>query len=136
MRYDLIFIGTALAALFVGEGLGIYMGIAQDFTFVPVHVHLNLLGWVTLALFGVMHRLYPALAASRMAMTQCVLAIVASLAMPAGLAILLMTQDATVVKLASLAVILGTILFIVMFVRAQMRAPKGDARLGAGAPAA
>jgi hypothetical protein len=134
MRYDLIFIGTALAALLVGEGIGIYMGVAQDFTFVPVHVHLNLLGWVTLALFGVLHRLYPQLGASRMAMAQCALAIIASLAMPAGLAIMLITQDATLVKLASLAVILGTILFIVMFARSHTA--KRDARLGAEAPAA
>lgn len=131
MRYDLIFLGTALGALLVGEGLGIYMGIAQDFTFVPVHVHLNLLGWVTLALFGVMHRLYPGLAASRMAPWQCGLAIISSLAMPAGLAVLLTTHDATLVKLASLAVILGTVLFIVMFARAHNRPG-----LGARAPAA
>lgn len=128
MRYDLIFIGTALACLLVGEGIGIYMGVAQDFTFVPVHVHLNLLGWVTLGVFGILHRLYPALGASRLAGVQCVLAIASSLAMPAGLAAMLLTQDATLVKYASLAVILGTLLFIVMFVRAL--AAKGDARLG------
>lgn len=67
MRYDFIFIVTALLCLLVGEGLGIHMGINQDFTLVPAHVHLNLLGWVTLALFGLTHRAYPALATSRMA---------------------------------------------------------------------
>ena len=117
MRYDLIFIGTALACLLVGEGLGIYMGIAQDFLLVPAHVHLNLLGWVTLAAFGLMHRAYPALAASRMAGFQCGLAIIANIAMPAGLAVMLLTHDAAVVKYASLGVILATLLFIIMFVR-------------------
>jgi hypothetical protein len=119
MRYDLIFITTALLCLLVGEALGIHMGISQDFTLVPAHVHLNLLGWVTLAAFGLMHRAYPALATSRMALAQCVLAIIANIAMPASLAMMLLspTHDATVLKYASMAVILATLLFAIMFVR-------------------
>jgi hypothetical protein len=31
---------------------GILMAIAQDFTLAPAHAHLNLLGWVTMALYG------------------------------------------------------------------------------------
>lgn len=118
MRYDLIFITTALFCLLVGEGLGIYMGINQDFLLVPAHVHLNLLGWVTLAAFGLMHRAYPGLAQSRFAAAQCFGAIAFNLAMPAGLAVMLTspTHDATLVKWASLGVILATALFIYMFI--------------------
>jgi hypothetical protein len=32
------------------------MGIAQDFTLSPAHAHLNLLGWVTMAIYGLYHR--------------------------------------------------------------------------------
>jgi hypothetical protein len=119
MRYDVIFITTALLCLLAGEAMGIHMGISQDFTLVPAHVHLNLLGWVTLAAFGLMHRAYPALGASRMALAQCVLAIISSIAMPTGLAMMLTSSnhDATLVKYASLAVILATLMFIIMFVR-------------------
>lgn len=119
MRYDIIFISTALLCLLVGESLGIHMGISQDFTLVPAHVHLNLLGWVTLAAFGLMHRAYPALGTSRMAAVQCVLAIVANIAMPVGLVVMLLgsTHDETLVKYASVAVILATLLFIIMFIR-------------------
>lgn len=118
MRYDLIFITTALFCLLVGEGLGIYMGINQDFLLVPAHVHLNLLGWVTLAAFGLMHRAYPDLAHSKLAAVQCFGAIAFNLAMPAGLAVMLLspTHDATLVKFASLGVILATAAFIWMFV--------------------
>lgn len=52
---DFCFIVAALAAL-GGMGLGIFMGIAQDFTLSPAHAHLNLLGWVTMALYGLYHR--------------------------------------------------------------------------------
>lgn len=119
MRYDIIFLATALFCLLAGEAIGIYMGVSQDFLLTPAHAHLNLLGWVTLALFGLTHRAYPALAASRMAMAQCGLAVLANIGMPAGLALMLTspTHDATLVKLASLAVILATAMFIYMFVR-------------------
>ena len=117
MRYDLIFITTALLCLFVGEGVGIYMGISQNFTLAPAHAHLNLLGWVTLAAFGLMHRAYTGLAKSRLAMAQCAMAVFFNIAMPAGLAIMLLGGGHTLVKLASLGVILATALFIVMFMR-------------------
>lgn len=121
MRYDLTFITTALLCLIVGEGVGIYMGMAQNFTLSPAHAHLNLLGWVTLAAFGLMHRAYPGLAKSRMAMPQCLMALFFNLAMPAGLAMMLLGGGDTLVKLASLGVILATAMFIAMFVR-QARA--------------
>lgn len=117
MRYDLIFITTALFCLLVGEGLGIYMGVSQNFTLSPAHAHLNLLGWVTLAAFGLMHRAFPGLATSRLAGAQCAMAVFFNLAMPTGLAIMLLGGSETIVKLASLGVILATAMFIWMFVR-------------------
>lgn len=52
---DFCFVVAALAAL-GGMGLGIVMGISQDFTLAPAHAHLNLLGWVTMAIYGLYHR--------------------------------------------------------------------------------
>lgn len=126
MRYDLIFITTALLCLLVGEGLGIYMGISQNFTLSPAHAHLNMLGWVTLAAFGLIHRVYPALAASRLAGLQCAMAIGFNLAMPTGLAIMLLGGGASVVKLASLGVIIATAMFVWMFA-AKVRAAAASA---------
>jgi|SRR5690606_4798622 hypothetical protein len=117
MRYDIIFITAALVCLLFGEGLGIYMGIGQDFTLSPAHAHLNMLGWVTLALFGLTHRTFPALGASRLAGLQCVMAIAFNIAMPAGLAIALSGGPATMVKFASLGVLLATLLFVWLFIR-------------------
>lgn len=47
---------TAAAAGLGGLGLGIYMGLNEDFTLAPAHAHLNLLGWVTMSLYGLYHR--------------------------------------------------------------------------------
>ena len=52
---DFCFIFAGLSAP-TGICLGISMGILQDFTLSPDHAHLNLMGWVTLALFGLYHR--------------------------------------------------------------------------------
>jgi hypothetical protein len=52
---DFCFTVAALCAL-GGMALGIIMGISQDFTLAPAHAHLNLLGWVTMAIYGLYHR--------------------------------------------------------------------------------
>jgi hypothetical protein len=48
------FVAAALCGL-SGMSLGIWMGMQEDFTLAPAHAHLNLLGWVTLALYGLYH---------------------------------------------------------------------------------
>ena len=101
MRYDFTFIAAALLCLLAGECLGIWMGIAHDFTLSPAHAHLNLLGWVTLALYGVIHRAYPALAQARAAKAQAALAILGAIALPAGIAISILTQNPIVAIVAS-----------------------------------
>jgi cbb3-type cytochrome oxidase subunit 1 len=52
-------IHTAVAFFVVGVALGTAMGATQDFRFVHVHAHINLLGWVALALIGLIYRLHP-----------------------------------------------------------------------------
>jgi hypothetical protein len=52
---DFCFIFAATCAL-GGMVLGITMGLSQDFTLAPAHAHLNLLGWVTMAIYGLYHR--------------------------------------------------------------------------------
>lgn len=57
------------AALYaqVGMGLGLYMGVSGDHSLFPAHAHINVLGWVTLALYGIVYRIYPEAADSRLA---------------------------------------------------------------------
>lgn len=51
------------AVVFVVAGMiwGIVMAISQDHSALPAHAHLNLLGFVSLFLFGIYYRLHPAL---------------------------------------------------------------------------
>lgn len=57
----------AVTYLIAGVSLGIAMGASENFTLRPVHAHLNLLGWTTLALAGLIYSVYPQTAQSRLA---------------------------------------------------------------------
>ena len=64
-RVDVYFLLLATVLLLCGATLGIVMGAREDFQLVPVHAHLNLAGWASLALFGLTYRAYPELAATQ-----------------------------------------------------------------------
>jgi hypothetical protein len=61
------FLKIAVVYVFLGALLGITMGIRQDFSLVPVHAHILLLGWATLALAGLIYHLHPLAAKTRLA---------------------------------------------------------------------
>jgi hypothetical protein len=61
------FLQIAVIYLVIGATLGLYMGITQVFVYAPVHAHLLLLGWASMALAGVIYHLYPAAAATTLA---------------------------------------------------------------------
>ena len=51
-RVSLWFFAVASVYVLIGMGFGIFMGATQNFTIAPAHAHLNLIGWVTMALYG------------------------------------------------------------------------------------
>jgi hypothetical protein len=61
------FLKIAVVYLLIGALLGLGMGIVQNFALVPVHAHVLLLGWASLALAGLVYHLYPAAATTRLA---------------------------------------------------------------------
>jgi hypothetical protein len=63
-----------LAVLFViaGMGMGIGMAASQNHSIMPAHAHLNLLGWVSVFLFGIYYERRPRLDESRLALLQVV----------------------------------------------------------------
>ena len=57
---------TAILFLIVGISIGIHMSISQNHNVIGAHAHINLLGWVTSAIFGGYYALNPAKAAGRL----------------------------------------------------------------------
>lgn len=62
-----IWLKLAVVYLIVGVGLGIAMGASEDFTLRSVHAHINLLGWATMALAGLVYSVFPQAGSSRLA---------------------------------------------------------------------
>lgn len=52
--------------LIVGVLLGMYMGGSGDYTMVPAHAHINLLGFTLMMIFGLAYGRYPEAGASRL----------------------------------------------------------------------
>ncbi|SRR5579864_3408883 len=61
------FLKIAVTYLVIGGCLGLYMGLTEQFTLAPVHAHVLLLGWASLALAGLIYHFYPAAATTRLA---------------------------------------------------------------------
>ncbi|MBZ9739636.1 MULTISPECIES: cbb3-type cytochrome c oxidase subunit I [unclassified Mesorhizobium] len=63
-----LFFKTAIVFLILGILAGLQMAISGDHGAFPAHAHINLLGWVTSAIFGGYYALNPVKAARRIAM--------------------------------------------------------------------
>ena len=50
--------------------MGIGMAATHNHSIMPAHAHLNLLGWVSLFLFGIYYKLHPSRERSRLALVQ------------------------------------------------------------------
>ena len=112
--------------LIVGVGLGIAMGATENFTLRPVHAHLNLLGWTTMALAGLIYTVYPKAASSRLARIHFWLHSTALPAMMGALAALLLGHPGAVPVLVAseIAAAAGVIVFACnIFLNVKSRAP-------------
>lgn len=61
---------VAVVYFAVAVALGIVMGGSGDHSLMAVHAHLNLLGWVSMSLFGLIGLAYPAITEGRLARWQ------------------------------------------------------------------
>lgn len=77
---------AAVLCVTAGMGLGLWMGPSGNFQFAPVHAHLNLVGWATMALFAIYYRLTPQAARGWLPRIHAMLAIPGVLLMVGGLA--------------------------------------------------
>ena len=75
---------SAVVFAIAGMIWGLVMAISENHAAMPAHAHLNLLGWVSLFLFGVFYQLHPAIDRARTAMIQVVIWIAATVVMAIG----------------------------------------------------
>jgi hypothetical protein len=65
-RMARIWIRLSVVYLMAGVGMGMYMAANKAFQYAPVHAHVNLLGWVTMALAGLIYDRWPQAGGSRL----------------------------------------------------------------------
>lgn len=85
-----LFLRLAVVFIVLGVCLGYWMGVTHDFTLSPVHAHTNLLGWVSMFLYGLFYRSVPGAAAGVLPKVHAVLAVAGLPIMMAGLTIQLL----------------------------------------------
>ncbi len=83
----LLFFASGVVYVSAGMLLGIHMGVTQDFTLAPAHAHLNLVGFVTMALMGIFYHLTPRAAGSLLSWAHFILATLGVWAMVPGIAL-------------------------------------------------
>ncbi|WP_123042877.1 cytochrome-c oxidase [Cohnella candidum] len=64
------FIKAAVIYFLVGTVLGLVMGSTQAFEYTSVHAHINLVGWASLAIIGLIYKVYPDLGEAKLARIQ------------------------------------------------------------------
>lgn len=111
-KVDLYFLMLATVMLLVGVTLGIMMGASQDFQLMPVHAHINLVGWASLALFGLTYRAYPELASRKLAAAHLILSASAALAFPVGIYLAIAHGIEAVVIASAVAWLAGAAIFL------------------------
>ena len=115
------FLKIAVIYLVIGVLLGLIMGILEDFRFASVHAHINLLGWVSMALFGLIYHYYPQAGHTGLAKTHFWLHNIGLPFMQGNLFYMLLTDnhDTVIITiLSSIMVVIGVILFAInLFVK-------------------
>lgn len=125
-RVSAAFYTMGALLLLGGMMLGEYMGANNDFTLAPLHAHINLLGWVTLALFGTFYAFTKDTYSPKLAWTNFVLSSAGVLAMIPALHLVL-TAPGGEAKYGALAgaaggvALLGLIVFLISAVRELVR---------------
>ena len=116
-RVDVYFLLLATVLLICGAVLGIVMGAREDFQLVPVHAHLNLAGWASLALFGLTYRGYPQIAATNLARYHFIVSATGSVLLPIGIGLAVLRGSPGLAIFASIVWLLGVLMFLAQLIR-------------------
>lgn len=109
LAFRFFFAGTIFAIL--GMMLGIYMAATDEHSLAPVHSHVDLIGWVSMALFGFYYHNVPEAAASRLARLQFWVSTIGMVLIGPGIWIALKTPFGALAAVSAITVFVGLLLF-------------------------
>jgi len=123
-RVSAAFFALGVVCLFIGMCMGAQMGASEDFTLMPAHAHLNLLGWVTMAIYGTFYALTHASLKPKLAWTNFALAALGVVVMIPSLALYLPAHDAKFIPgimVGEIATLLSLLTFAISVYRELVR---------------
>jgi len=127
-RITVAFFGAAVLYALAGMVLGMMMGASNDHTLAPVHGHMNLLGWASLALMGAFYGLAGDRAPPRLAWLNFGVSNLGNLITLPLLAMLL-KGDASVIRfmpVGEVLLVLGMLIFGVAVAKVAARTPPAE----------
>jgi hypothetical protein len=135
-RVSYAFFMAAVVYGLIGMSLGIVMGATETFTLMPVHAHINLLGWVSLAIMGAFYALAGDRAPRRLAWVNFGLSNLGLMVCAPMLALLLLGNRAVtpILGLSEVTLVAGMLVFAAAIAVTAMG--KGRARAAAAPQAA
>ena len=123
-RVSAAFFLTGGLFVLVGMGIGMWMGGSEDFRIAPAHAHLNLLGWVTMALYGTFYALTAKTMRPRLAWTNYTLSTLGVVLIIPSLAYLLATGSRALMApmiVGEVLTVLSLLTFLISVVRELTR---------------
>lgn len=127
---------TAPLYALAGMSYGIHMASSGDFTLAPAHAHLNLLGWVSIALYGTFYTVVPSASQSILAKVHVALAELGVIVLTPGIALAVLGKGEALAATGSIIVILSMLLFAIVVIRAtgaKIQTPAKPLHIGPGA---
>ena len=118
-KIDANYVAIGAAWLVLGMALGIVMGATESFQYMPVHAHINLVGFACHAIFGLTYRNWPALKSSALAPYQFWIFVVATPITLIGLYFTLSGGPVLPTIVGSLGLLAGAALFCIMVLQAR-----------------
>lgn len=109
LAFWFIFLGSLFAL--AGMAWGIHMSASGDHTLASAHAHNNLIGYVTMVLFGLYYAKVPAAAKGVLAQVHFWIALLAALTMGVGIAMAISGQGEIVAQIASFATIIAMLIW-------------------------
>ena len=96
---------------------GLYMSATHNHMLSPAHGHLNLIGFVTMFIFGTYYALTPTAATSRLGSIHLVLSVLSVVTIAPGIALALTGQTEILAKVGSLLTLLSMLFFMFIMFR-------------------
>jgi hypothetical protein len=121
MKASVLSFRAAVLLVIAGMLWGIVMGISEDHSTMPAHAHLNLLGWVSLFLFGVYYHLHPEIDRSRLASLQVWIWVAGTIVMTIGVGLVHSGHEIgdPIAAVSSLLILADTLLFAWLVFRSE-----------------